>query len=60
MHEVNENNPTKKRKEERRNRIRENKFKNGNKYISIKNYLIYQWTKWSNQNIKSGRLDKKA
>ena len=35
----------------------ENKDKNGNKYISINNYLNCQWIKCCNQKTMSGRSD---
>ena len=50
---------TKSKKEERRNN-QKTKFKNGNKYMSINNYLKCQWTECSNQKTQSGRLHKKA
>ena len=40
----------KRNKEETQNQL-ENKVSNGNKYISINNYLKYEWTKHSNQKI---------
>ena len=47
-----------KRDEEETQNQQENKVENGNKYyISINNYLKCQWTKWTNQKTKRGRLD---
>ena len=46
-------------KEEIQNHL-ENKVQNGNKYIFINNYFKCQWTKCSDQNAWSDRLDDKT
>ena len=59
-YKINENNLTKKRKEEKRNIETTGKQSlNGNKYTSINNHHKCQWTEFSNQKTQSGRLDKK-
>ena len=56
-HQVTNGKTKRKRKEEEIQNQWEKKVQNGNKYISINNYLKCQWTKCSNQKTQSGRLD---